>query len=48
MFCLASHGLISKDAEFVQQLLVLTTGVSFAGGNSISWAWLAVGKEGSL
>jgi hypothetical protein len=44
VFCLAPHGLISTDAEFVQQLLVLTTSLSFAAGTSISWAWLAAGK----
>lgn len=43
VFCLASSGLQSADAELVQMLLVLTTSTSFVLGSGISWAWLAHG-----
>jgi hypothetical protein len=41
VFCIAPSGLLSADAELVQQVLVLSTAVSFLVGSGVSWAWLA-------
>ena len=41
MFCIAPSGLLSADAELVQQVLVLSTAASFLAGSGVSWAWLA-------
>lgn len=44
LYCVASDGLLSGDAERVQMLLVLTTGTSYVLGGCISWLWVLFGS----
>jgi len=44
VFCVASQGFASKDAVRVQQLLVLSMGVSYVVGSCVSWIWVFIGR----
>jgi hypothetical protein len=44
VFCVASQGFGSKNVVRVQQLLVLSMGVSYVVGCGISWIWVCIGR----
>lgn len=44
VFCVASQGFESKVAVRVQQLLVLSMGVSYVVGSCVSWIWVFMGR----
>lgn len=44
VFCVASQGFASKDVVRVQQLLVLSMGVSYVVGSCVSWIWVFIGR----
>lgn len=44
VFCVASQGFASRDVVRVQQLLVLSMGVSYVVGSCVSWIWVFIGR----
>lgn len=44
VFCVASQGFANKEVVRVQQLLVLSMGVSYVIGSCVSWIWVFIGR----